>query len=229
MTGPGSARYSSARVVVDAAVADVHPVHYAPYRINLAAILVESTRSQNITMTCRRSRAASGAAETSGGRAAVAIGTAVAGSITGAAAGGATGAGQAQSPVRRGAQELAVHSRSQMQLARPQTSIQNGRGFVTTPSPDLSPRPRHGTRGVALGDPSPHAGADPDRGVEVDGHSGLVAPRDCLHRGDVHEGRISADVVGWRPRCRTRWMSGASTAARRVAGSQKRVCEGRGC
>jgi hypothetical protein len=98
MTGPGSARYSSARVVVDAAVADVHPVHYAPYRINFAAILVESTRSQNITVTCRRSRAASGA---SGGRAAVAIGTAVAGSITGAAAGGATGAGQAQSPVRR--------------------------------------------------------------------------------------------------------------------------------
>jgi hypothetical protein len=77
---------------VDAAVADVHPVHYAPYRVNLAATLVESTRSQNITVTCRRSRAASGAAETSGGRAAVAIGTAVAGSITGAAAGGATGA-----------------------------------------------------------------------------------------------------------------------------------------
>jgi hypothetical protein len=23
----------------------------------------------------------------------------------------------------------------------------------------------------------------------VDGHSGLVAPRDCLHRGGVHEGR----------------------------------------
>ena len=23
----------------------------------------------------------------------------------------------------------------------------------------------------------------------MDGHSGLVAPRDCLHRGGVHEGR----------------------------------------
>ena len=47
-----------------------------------------------------------------------------------------------------------------------------------------------GTRGgLARGDPSPHAGADPDRGVEVGGHSGLIAPRDCLHRGDVHEGR----------------------------------------
>src|SRR5258707_3725232 len=48
---------------------------------------------------------------------------------------------------------------------------------------------------MARGDPGPHAGADPgsrprdDRGVEVDGHSGLVAPRDCLHRGVVHEGR----------------------------------------
>jgi hypothetical protein len=46
-----------------------------------------------------------------------------------------------------------------------------------------------GPGGVTRGDPSPHAGADPDRGVEVDGHSGLIAPRDCLHRGDVHEGR----------------------------------------
>src|SRR5918999_1719114 len=48
---------------------------------------------------------------------------------------------------------------------------------------------------MARGDPGPHAGADPgsrprdDRGVEVDGHSGLGAPRDCLHRGGVHEGR----------------------------------------
>src|SRR5467141_716848 len=48
---------------------------------------------------------------------------------------------------------------------------------------------------MARGDPGPHAGADPgsrprdDRGVEVDGHSGLVAPRECLHRGGVHEGR----------------------------------------
>src|SRR5688572_30090336 len=48
---------------------------------------------------------------------------------------------------------------------------------------------------MARGDPGPHAGADPgsrprdDRGVEVDGHSGLVAPRDCLHRGGIHEGR----------------------------------------
>jgi len=52
--------------------------------------------------------------------------------------------------------------------------------------------PRPG--GMARGDPGPHAGADPgsrprdDRGVEVD-QSGLVAPRDCLHRGGVHEGR----------------------------------------
>src|SRR6267154_5960885 len=48
---------------------------------------------------------------------------------------------------------------------------------------------------MARGDPGPYPGADPgsrpgdDRGVEVDGHSGLVAPRDRLHRGGVHEGR----------------------------------------
>ena len=57
------------------------------------------------------------------------------------------------------------------------------------------PRPRR----MARRDAGPHAGADPgsrprhDRRVEVDGHSGLVAAGDCLHRGGVHEGR-EADV-----------------------------------
>ena len=60
--------------------------------------------------------------------------------------------------------------------------------------------PRRG--GLARGDPGPRAGTDPggrprdDRGAEMEeaverdgGGSGLVARRDCLHRGDVRESR----------------------------------------
>src|SRR6266496_6262178 len=74
------------------------------------------------------------------------------------------------------------------------------RGVKTKEERQGAADPRPG--GLARGDARPHAGPDPrgrprdDRGAEMEeavecdgGGPGLVAPRDCLHRGGVHGGR----------------------------------------